>query len=310
MVKVAILGAHSLMAGEVLRILINHPETELTTLYSPENKGKNVSSVHHGFYGETQLIFTDKINPEETDLIIAANDSEDIKNLLDSMNPSESLKWITINKDLINEASENVYPALSEYDRKMLVRKGHAAYTLSPLLVAPLIALAPLADYLLLNSDIKIEIKAPEDIIEKEKPEELVKELKEFLKQRQNSFNGDILFEFVSQKNWERGMEAIISFPNSLPLAEIEKIYEEKYDDHNFSFLAYGDSFINDVAGTQKVLISLNKNEPETLVLKTVSDARLRGGAGDIVHTLNLFFGLHEKTGLHLKPSAFFNPKT
>ncbi|MDE5790263.1 MAG: N-acetyl-gamma-glutamyl-phosphate reductase, partial [Muribaculaceae bacterium] len=79
----------------------------------------------------------------------------------------------------------------------------------------------------------------------------------------------------------------------------------EIYDDHNFSFAVTSPVKLDDVKGTEKIIISLSRSKDGVLSIHSVADGRLRGSAGEAVHVMNLMFGLHEKTGLYLKPYAF-----
>lgn len=307
MVKVGIIGADSPLAGEIIRILIYHPETEIVSLYAPSLMGRNASSLHHGLIGETQFNFSDKINPDDTDLFIVCQKDELSSQLISALPELEEMKVISFGTDMIQDDSEEKFEiGLSEINRKALVRGARQAYIASPVAVPALIALAPLANYLLLNSDIEIEISLPGDIVSQLIPEKEESLIKSLLQERQTSFNGKIKMKISPDETSERTSLTKVSLNNSLSIEEIEKIYEQTYDDHNFTFLSRKGALSEEVEGTQKTLISIDKPTPDILELKVVADSRMRGGAGDAVHVLNLFFGLHEKTGLYLKPNSYF----
>ncbi|MDE5675381.1 MAG: N-acetyl-gamma-glutamyl-phosphate reductase, partial [Muribaculaceae bacterium] len=69
MIKVGIIGADTPEAGELLRLLINHPEVEVETLYAPLLAGRQVSSCHHGFIGERSMNFTDRLDLSKIDAV-------------------------------------------------------------------------------------------------------------------------------------------------------------------------------------------------------------------------------------------------
>lgn len=303
MVKVGIINAANRIAGEIIRILINHPETELVSIYEPSLTGRAVSSIHHGLIGSVQLNFTDKLNYEDLDLIIITGTSHQIKNI--KLPVADNLKIITLSEDYNYRIDENSIAALSEIHRKPLVREGKIAHVISPLAVPVLVALAPLASFLLLNSDIEVEISLPEDIAERIDTKKEISVISDLLKEKQVSFNRPIGLKIKPTSHLSRGTQLSISLSSSLPLEEIEKIYEQTYDDHNFSFLTSQDVEPKEVEGTQNVVFNIRKPDAETLNINVVTDSRMRGGAGDVVHTLNLLFGLHEKTGLHLKSSVY-----
>ena len=306
MVKVGILGSDTLLAGEIIRILINHPETELISLYAPALMGRSVSTVHHGLIGETAINFTDKINLDEIDFLIIAEESELSQTILKKFSELENLK-IGLSNEISREKclAIDFETGLSEINRKALVRGATAAFIPSPIVVPVLIALVPLANYLLLNSDIKIEESFPSDISQNIDLDKEINFLNQELKKVQSSFNGIIQLSVTPDQKEERTGYTKISFECALPIDEIEKIYDQIYDDHNFTFITGNEPSAEEVEGTQKTLLKISKPEPGILQIEIIIDARMRGGAGDMVHLMNLFFGLHEKTGLTLKPSRY-----
>ena len=60
MIKVGIIGGAGYTAGELIRLLLNHPDAEITFVNSTSNAGNKITDVHSGLYGETDLIFTDE----------------------------------------------------------------------------------------------------------------------------------------------------------------------------------------------------------------------------------------------------------
>ena len=308
MVKVGIIGADSKQSGELIRILVLHPETELTTLYAPELTGRNLSYAHHGLIGENNLLFTDKINLEESDFIVLPDNSDLTEKIITQINNYENLKLVITGSDnlTLNGAKANIQieTGISEANRKALVRGARVAYIPSPAVVPALVALSPLATFLLLNSDINISVVLPADIYSGINVDKDIQELKSLIQTKQTSFNENINLKINGSDN-KRGAVTEILLKNNLPISEIEKIYDQIYDDHNFTFISRSDISTKEVEGTQKILIYLEKPSSDSLKIKIVSDPRMRGGAGDVVHTMNLFFGLHEKTGLHFKSSAY-----
>ncbi|MCH5234280.1 MAG: hypothetical protein J1E16_03230 [Muribaculaceae bacterium] len=306
MVKIGILGADSPLAGEIIRILINHPEVELVSLFAPNLLGRSISSIHHGLIGENPLYFTDKINLDEIDFLMVMQSNEIAQNIVDRFPELDELKLVVFENDFPQlKLSHGFEIGLSEINRKALVRGAISAYIPSPITVPALVTLVPLANYLLLNSDIEIEVSVPSEIFEKYNENKEALLIENQLKERQASFNGNVKLKILEEHNSQRTEKTKISLSCALPIEEIEKIYEQIYDDHNFVFLTRNELSDKEVEGTQKIVFNLKKPESDSLVIESVADAWLRGGAGDMVHVLNLFFGLHEKTGLHLKSSRF-----
>ena len=84
----------------------------------------------------------------------------------------------------------------------------------------------------------------------------------------------------------------------------MKDLYNSYYDDHNFTFLTDKMPDLKQVVNTNKCLLYLEKHE-EKLLIVSVIDNLLKGASGQAVHNMNLLFGLHERVGLQLKPSAF-----
>ena len=84
-----------------------------------------------------------------------------------------------------------------------------------------------------------------------------------------------------------------------MDLHHLEKIFDEFYHDHNFTFRIPRPATADDVAGTNKCLLSVSKPDERTAVVTVACDARLKAAAGNVIHCLNLLFGLQETTGLN-----------
>lgn len=72
MIKVGIIGGAGYTAGELIRLLINHPDVEIRFVNSSSNAGNKITDVHEGLYGETDLVFTDELPLDEIDVLFSA----------------------------------------------------------------------------------------------------------------------------------------------------------------------------------------------------------------------------------------------
>ena len=52
MIKAGIIGGAGYTAGELIRLLINHPDVEIKWVNSSSNAGNRVDAVHQGLIGE------------------------------------------------------------------------------------------------------------------------------------------------------------------------------------------------------------------------------------------------------------------
>lgn len=302
MIKTGIIGADTPFAGELLRILRSHPEVEIETLFAPSAAGRQVSSLHHGFIGESIVNFSATIDPAILDLIFISPGSDSLHLPEGLLLNYPDLKIIDAS-GIFDENSDFVY-GLSEINRKSLVRGAKFAVLGTPATILSIIALFPLAKYLLLNGNISIEVAAPEDVVESLDTAKSSEQIRNILKNVQSSFEGVVSLTGYPNKS-QRVMRVRTSINCSLDIEEINKLYNDTYDDHNFSFIYHNEVEGKEVEGTQKTIIHLSKPEPGSLTVEIVGDCRLRGGAGDAVHVMNLLFALYEKIGLDLKPSRF-----
>lgn len=305
MIKIGIIGADKPDAGELLRLLLNHPEVEVETLYAPTLSGRQISSCHHGFIGERIMNFTDRLDLSKLDVIFIMDDSEIGRSVIEKALDMEQLRVIDLSPGRFDDWStmEMEY-GLSEINRKPLVRGARMSIVPTPVASLALIALYPLATNLLLPSEISLTVVAPENLAKGIDPKKVSDEIARQLKQAQNSFVGKINMKIVSEGRG-RSMRVIASMTCPVAIAEIDRIYDSIYDDHSFAYTSLSKVGGEEVEGTQKCVVSFCKPGADLIEIEAVGDCHLRGGAGDALHAMNLLFALHEKVGLNLKPSRF-----
>ncbi|MCM1490567.1 MAG: hypothetical protein NC095_07055 [Muribaculum sp.] len=306
MIRAGIAGADTAMAGELIRILVNHPDVELVSAFAPGKVGRKVSSVHHGLAGECELEFSPDINPAKLDVIFIDAHSEVADRFRMNTDRWPGLRIIDMSHcPTLDMDDLSMTYGLPEINRKKLVRDCKRAVVPRSLAAVSIIGLYPLAKHLLLKGDIDIDYICPPDIDTKEKVDMACQEIHQTLCKTQNSFCGNINLSRNDESVSNRGIKVVINIPCSLEIDELFKIYSNLYDDHNFTFTVPRSMPMYEVEGTQKTLITLQKHTPGILTLTVVADCRMRGGAGDAVHIMNLLFGLQEKTGLNLKAHKF-----
>lgn len=323
MIRVAITGAGSPEAGELIRLLVNHPDVEILWLHDLRHTGKSAESVHHGLIGETPLSFS--LNPswDKVKLLITTDPKfpipshDELPNLkVIDMSGTDPVEVEAVDKSRtqpIAQEDTELIPqngwalGLGELNRKTLVRGATHAYIVSSAASMILTALYPLAAHLMLNDSIKIDIKMPTDMLTDEFKHRTSAQTARTLHKIQSSFHSplDISYEGVSEWEHFRLMQVRISIRTDVGVEEAIKMYEDIYDDHNFTHMVRRDVKAHECEGTQKCIIQVSSQEDGILQIDATADPRMRGGAGDAVHVMNLLFGLHEKTGLSLKSSWF-----
>lgn len=322
MIKCGIIGGAGYTAGELIRLLLNHPDAEITFVHSNSNAGNKIADVHSGLFGETDLVFTNELPLDEIDVLFFCTAHGDTKKFLENHTIPEDLKIIDLSMDYRIESPDHdfVY-GLPELNRRRICGAKHVA---NPGCFATCIQLGilPLAKHLMLNSDLHVHAitgstgagvkPSPtshfswrNDNISIYKPftHQHLAEIYQSLRQLQHSFTSVVNFIPV-RGNFSRGIFATIYLDCKIDLVEIRRIYEEYYANHSFTFITDKNPDLKQVVNTNKCLIHLEKIDNKLLIISTI-DNLLKGASGQAVHNMNLLFGLEEKVGLRLKPSAF-----
>lgn len=310
MIKVGIAGADTQTAGEILRLCLHHPDVEIITAYAPELAGRPVTSLHYGFIGEERILFTSNFDATSLDVAILLRPMYSQSDWAKLMADRPGLKLILFpgTEGAAESLSQNPVYGLSEMNRKPLVRGARVAVVPTPMAALALIALYPIAAHLMLPPRLRLEYEAPEDIIADESfRAATAAEIAGNLQSVQSSFPGQIEISAKPCPN-VRGMKLRMDLPLGVSVDEMMKIYDSIYDDHNFTHLVTHSVEMAEVEGTHRVVISVMKNPEGGLTVQAVADPRMRGGAGEAVHLMNLLFSLHEKTGLDLKTTGWTKP--
>lgn len=318
MIRVGIIGGESRQAGELLRLLINHPDVEVQWVNSQSQAGSLITDIHRGMTGETFLRFIDKTPLDEIDVLFCCTESGDTINFIKDNEIDENLKIIDLSDDFRVKAEDDeaqfVY-GLPEYNRKPMVRGAKYVAVPGNIAMPVLLALYPLAKNNKLKGDVNITaITASSDInpnnhrrldsitVYKPLRHPQLDEIYQTIAELEPDYK-DELYLITIRGAFPRGTIAVMHLETELSLEEIRQIYEEAYSDHSFTFLLDRQPDLKDVINTNKCLIYLEKTG-KRLVITSVTDNMLKGGAGNAVHAMNLLFGLSERTGLYLKSST------
>jgi N-acetyl-gamma-glutamyl-phosphate reductase len=156
MIKAGIIGGAGYTAGELIRLLLNHPETEIVFINSSSNAGNRITDVHEGLYGETDLRFTDQLPLDEIDVLFFCTAHGDTKKFMESHNIPENLKIIDLSMDYrIKSDDHDFIYGLPELNRRATCTAKHVA---NPGCFATCIQLGllPLAKNLMLTDDVMV----------------------------------------------------------------------------------------------------------------------------------------------------------
>ena len=322
MIKVGIIGGAGYTAGELIRLLLLHPEVEIKFVHSASNAGNYITDVHGGLLGETDLVFTSEMPFEEIDLLFFCTAHGDTRKFLDSHALPDELKVIDLSMDYRIKSNEHdfIY-GLPELNRRNTCKSRYVA---NPGCFATCIELGllPLAKEHLLKGDISVNaitgstgagVKPSatthyswrDNNISIYKPFEHqhVPEIMQSIKQLQPDFDGSI--DFIPYRGcFPRGIFATLVVKCDLDIETLYRLYTSYYERDSFTHVVERPVDLKQVVNTNKCLIHLEKHG-DKLLITSVIDNLLKGASGTAVHNMNLLFGLAETVGLQLKPSAF-----
>lgn len=330
MIKAGIIEGTGYKAGELIRLLLNHPDVEIRWVSSRDHAGMSLTSCHRGLTGETEMTFADAPDLDSVNAVFICGDHPEALTALEDDSAhglKKDIKVIDLTETARTDASfdaeitDGLVYGLPEHARKALVRGARRAVVPGELAMALELSLLPLGRHLLLNSDIHATavIGSSEadgslnEVIHSRRAENVtpsallahadVAEVTRLLSGVQTSCRSKVNVVGLDGP-FARGLVTVTYLECPVAADELLRLYRDYYDDHNFTFVTTDVPDLKDVVNTNKCLIHLRKSEG-MLVIVAVIDNLLKGSAGTAVHVMNLLFGLHERTGLCLKASAF-----
>lgn len=322
MIKAGIIGGAGYTAGELIRILLNHPQVELVFVNSTSNAGNKLTDVHGGLLGETDMSFTDQLPYDKIDVLFFCTAHGDTKKFLDANDIPDHLKIIDLSTDYRHKAVGNKFiyglPELNKEEIKQ------SSYVANPGCFATAIQLGllPLAKANKLTSEIHVNAitgstgagvkpsatshfswRENNISVYKAFEHQHLTEIKQSLNQLQVSFGEDINFIPV-RGNFTRGIFVSTYINYDGTIEDAEKLYKDYYKDSPFTIISDKNIDLKQVVNTNKCVLHLEKHGNKLLILSCI-DNLVKGASGQAVHNMNLIFGLEETIGLNLKASAF-----
>jgi len=321
-IKVGVIGGAGYTAGELLRILINHPNVEISFVNSTSNAGNPITDVHSGLIGETDLVFTSGLPFNEVDALFLCSAHGDSKKFMDNNDIPASMKIIDLSTDYRTKSpSHDFVYGLPELNRDEIRKATRIANpgcfaTAIQLAIFPLAAAGVLTDEIHVNAitgSTGAGVK-PSDTshfswrnnnisMYKAFDHQHLGEIGQSLRQLQPGFQKAVNFIPV-RGNFARGIYATTYTHCTLPLEEAKKLYVNFYKDSAFTFVVDKNPDLKQVVNTNKGLVYLEKHGDKLLIVSMI-DNLLKGASGQAVQNMNLMFGLDETTGLRLKATGF-----
>ena len=322
MIRVGILGAAGYTGGELIRLLVNHPEAEIVFANSESNAGNPVAEVHEGLYGDCDLKFTSEMPFDEVDVVFFCFGHGKSEAFLKEHSIPENVKIIDLAQDFRLEAPGNDYVyGLPEINKERIAKAQHVA---NPGCFATCIQLGllPAANMGLITEDVAVNAitgstgagqkptatthfswRMGNMSIYKAFNHQHVPEIKQSLRQVQGHLDADI--DFIPYRgDFARGIFATEVIKTDKPLEEIVEGYKAFYKDARFTHYVDKAIDMKQVVNTNKALVHCDKYGDKLLVTSTI-DNLLKGAVGQAVQNMNIMFGIDEAAGLKLKANGF-----
>ncbi|RWU07765.1 N-acetyl-gamma-glutamyl-phosphate reductase [Pedobacter chitinilyticus] len=324
-IKAGIIGGAGYTGGEMLRILVNHPQVEIAFVNSSSNAGNLISDIHTDLFGDTDLKFTDQIS-QDIDVLFLCVGHGDAKKFLEVNPINEKVKIIDLSQDFrlaqnSQFATRNFVYGLPELNKEKIQTAQNIA---NPGCFATCIqmGLLPLASRGLLQSEVHINATtgstgAGQSLsktshfswrnnnlsIYKAFEHQHLGEIGESLTQLQGEVKEAL--NFIPQRgDFTRGILAAMYIESDLTEEAAYELYESYYASHPFTHVSRKNIDLKQVVNTNKCLIHLEKHGNKLFIISII-DNLLKGASGQAVQNMNLMFGLEETVGLKLKAANF-----
>lgn len=325
MITAGIIGGSGYTAGELLRILVRHQKVTLDFVFSTTNAGKPMYEQHPDLVGDTELKFTDKVNPEVDVLFLCLGHGRS-RAFLEKHSFSEKTKVIDLGNDFRLQkdrsfSERNFVYGLPELQKEEIQRASNIANP-GCFATAVQLALLPLAA--------KSELSAPVHINAttgstgagvmpgatthfswrdnnfssyKVFNHQHLGEISESLQQLQGQVEHPLFF-IPNRGNFSKGIYATLYTAYEGSGQQAIRTYKDFYKNAAFTHISEKEISLKQVLNTNKCVLHLVKKDG-MLIITSVIDNLVKGASGQAVHNMNLMFGFEEIEGLQLKPNAF-----
>lgn len=325
MIKAGIIGGAGYTAGELIRVLLAHPQVDLDFVYSTSNAGNKLYAVHRDLIGDTDLDFVQKINPEVEVLFLCLGHGNS-KTFLEAHTFSDHTKIIDLSNDFRLTADSEflnkkfVY-GLPEVFKDEIIEADHIANP-GCFATAIQLALLPLAAKGLLTNEVHVNAVtgATGAGVSLSKTTHFtwrdnnfshykafghqhLGEINQNIAILQPGFEKDLNF-IPNRGNFSRGIFATSYTDFDADIETAKMLYKEFYEDAAFTHMSEESIYLKQVVNTNKCLIHLEKHNNKLLITSAI-DNLLKGASGQAVQNMNLMFGFPETEGLNLKANYF-----
>ena len=338
MIKVGILGAAGYTGGELIRLLLNHPEAEIVFANSESNAGNKVYDVHEGLIGDTELEFTSDMPFDQVDVVFFCFGHGKSEAFLKEHTIPQNVKIIDLAQDFRIKGDHDYVYGLPEIHRDAIAQCQHLA---NPGCFATCIqeGLLPLAKAGLLTNDITVNAITGSTgagqkpgatthfswrnnnfsvykLFTHQHLHEICQTLNELRPDsaprvadtlNEGYETEGITVDFIPYRgDFTRGIfcTEVITLDRPADESEIVALYKDFFRDAAFTYYSDKALDLKQVVNTNKALVHVDVFGRK-IVVTSMIDNLLKGAVGQAVQNMNIMFGIDERAGLNLKASAF-----
>ncbi len=331
MIKVGIVGGAGYTGGELIRLLINHPEVEINFVLSSSNAGNSLYKIHTDLIGETDLHFTNQFS-SDIDLLFLCVGHGDARKFLTENEVDQRIKIIDLSQDFrLNEnaiiSGRKFVYGLPELNKEAIIAANNIANpgcfaTAIQLGLLPLASIEIIGDVYTtgitgstgagqgLSNTSHFSWRANNIQAYKSLAHQHIYEITQSINQLQKEDQLQVSGEghgvqFVPWRgDFTRGIYVSSIIDCGLPLEEVRKTFKQFYQNALFTLVSDTMIDLKQVVNTNKCLIHIEK-QGNKLVVHSAIDNLLKGASGQAVQNMNLLFGIEETLGLKLKANYF-----
>ena len=335
MMKIGILGAAGYTGGELIRVLLWHPEAEIVFANSESNAGNLVSDVHEGLIGETDLRFTSEMPFDQVDVVFFCFGHGKSEQFLKEHTIPANVKIIDMAQDFRIKGDHDYVYGLPEIHKEEIKKAQHLA---NPGCFATCIQLGllPAAKMGLIHDDVAVNgITGSTGAGQKpgatthfswrnnnfsiykqfthQHLHEICQSLNEvkpadapfFTSPISEKQESGVSIDFIPYRgDFARGIFVTEVIKTECPIDDVAAFYKTFYKDAAFTHYSDKALDLKQVVNTNKALVHCEKIGNK-LLITSVIDNLLKGAVGQAVQNMNIMFGIDETAGLRLKASAF-----
>lgn len=323
-VNIGIVGGAGYTGGELLRVLLRHPNAHISFVHSTSSAGELVSKVHADLVGDTDLKFTNTLDQDIDVLFLCVGHGDANKFLIDN-EIKASIKIIDLSQDFRLAGSavignRNFVYGLPELQREAIKSATNIANpgcfaTAIQLGLLPLAAKGLLKEVYTtgitgstgagqgLSNTSHFSWRANNIQAYKTLQHQHLNEIVQSLAQLQGNQNAEV--NFVPWRgDFTRGIFVTSVVSADVSLDALYDLYNAYYEGHAFTHVSKNNIDLKQVVNTNKCLIHIEQ-QGNKIAIHTVVDNLLKGAVGQAVQNMNLIFGIDEAAGLQLKANYF-----